>query len=135
LDDRTDSIIPFLCSCSRALRTYKEYDMSSYIRSSRISNGALSVAVKSLSPKRYRRVLSINPQLNLCYWCEVEMLEPPKAIYMSMPVHSCGAMDNKSGAVLVCKRCSRFKKYIVQEYVAKMRHRATQNRTDMGGLV
>ena len=109
--------------------------MSSYLRSSKFSNGVLNVAVKKLSPKRYKRVLSINPKLSLCCWCKGEMVEPPKAIYMNMPVHSCGAMDSKTCVVLVCKECSRIKQRIVRAYTTKSFYIANKNRTDMGGLV
>ena len=109
--------------------------MNSVMRSSRFSNRAIHVAVTKLSPKRYKRVLSINPKLSLCGWCKGVMIEPPKAIYMHMPAHAYGAMETKLCAVLVCKKCILIKQRIVRAYATKSFYIATKNRTDMGGFV
>jgi len=92
--------------------------MASHSRSSKITLGDCIVTVKQISAKRYKRALSVDPNLCHCHWCEAVMITPPKAIYMNVVSCSDGASNRSTGAVLVCKACRKFKPVIVREYVS-----------------
>jgi len=86
--------------------------MYSYYRSSKHAHSVFNHALKQLSPKRYKHVLRATPILCHCQSYTSEMIDPPKAIYMSMPVHRDGPSDSKARL--------KFKLDIIQEHAAKV---------------